>query len=107
MIRGAVPSLVPFLVSEFGFSPAQRATLLASFFPGYVISHVPAGWAVQKFGGLAVLTVNMLGTAACCALLVLVGRLRLGAARCASALSATLFVMGLFQVWRHSSTASL
>ena len=32
--RLAIPSIVPFLVREYGFSDLQRARLLASFTPG-------------------------------------------------------------------------
>lgn len=38
--RLAIPSVVPFLVREYGYTDLQRARLLASFTPGYVLTQV-------------------------------------------------------------------
>ena len=38
--RLAIPSIVPFLVREYGYTDLQRARLLASFTPGYVLTQV-------------------------------------------------------------------
>jgi ACS family D-galactonate transporter-like MFS transporter len=95
VIRGALSFLVPFIARDNGMGEGERAALLAAFYPGYVAGHVPGGWAVQRFGGKAVLAVNMAGTAALCCALPLAARVRQNW-RCA-ALSMGLMSMGFFQ----------
>ena len=95
VIRGSLSFLVPFIAKEMAFSEAERAMLLGAFYPGYVASHIPGGWAVQRFGGKAVLSVNMAGTALLCVLMPLGMRVRASAR--AATLSALLLCMGLCQ----------
>ena len=64
LTRLAVPFLIPFIVRDFRFSETQRALLLNSFTPGYVLTQIPAGWLVQRFGTKAIMTTNCLGISA-------------------------------------------
>ena len=50
--------------------------LLAAFYPGYVGAHIPGGLAVQRYGGKALLTANMAGSAIVCAMLPLAVRVK-------------------------------
>ena len=63
MIRSAIPPLVPFIASSVGYSTMQSASLLGAFFPGYLLTQVPAGWCAQRFGAKLVVTTNIVGTA--------------------------------------------
>ena len=67
--RLAIPSIVPFLVREYGFNDIERAGLLASFTPGYVLTQIPGGTLTAHFGPVAMLCFNNLGS--CVALLAL------------------------------------
>ena len=67
--RLAIPSIVPFLVREYGFTDLERAGLLASFTPGYVLTQIPGGSLTAQFGPVAMLCFNNLGS--CVALLAL------------------------------------
>ena len=95
VIRGSISFLVPFIAKEMGFTHSERAMLLGAFYPGYVASHVPGGWAVQRFGGKVVLTINMVGTAVLCVAMPLAMRVR--ASLRAVTISSLLLCMGLFQ----------
>ena len=55
-VRYGYPLLVPFIVSECGYSEAQRASLLAAFTPGYIVTQIPGGLLAARVGGKAVLT---------------------------------------------------
>jgi ACS family sodium-dependent inorganic phosphate cotransporter len=63
-IRFGLPAIVFFMQREYGWAPAEVAGVLGSFFPGYIATQVPSGWFAQKFGGVGILTVNMVGNAA-------------------------------------------
>eukprot|EP01051_Picozoa_sp_SAG22_P000663 SAG22_NODE_19_length_32182_cov_39.206963_20_plen_296_part_00 len=65
LIRGALPSLIPLIAEAQGWSEAQIAMLLSAFFPGYLLTNVPSGWAAQRFGGKLMLTLNMAGSVIC------------------------------------------
>ena len=59
--RLAIPYIVTFMVRDFSFSEQQRALLLNSFTPGYILTQIPAGWAIQRWGAKPVVSVNSLG----------------------------------------------
>jgi hypothetical protein len=40
VVRQALPSLIPLIAAAAGYSAAERALLLASFFPGYLATQV-------------------------------------------------------------------
>ena len=67
--RLAIPSIVPFLVREYGFTDLERAGLLASFTPGYVLTQIPGAPLTARFGPVTMLCFNNLGS--CVALLAL------------------------------------
>ena len=62
--RLAIPYIVTFMVRDFSFSEQQRALLLNSFTPGYILTQIPAGWAIQRWGAKPVVSVNSLGIVA-------------------------------------------
>ena len=62
--RLAIPYIVTFMVRDFSFSEQQRALLLNSFTPGYILTQIPAGWAIQRWGTKPVVSVNSLGIVA-------------------------------------------
>lgn len=41
--RGCIPFIVPFLVNENGWTEGQRAMLLNSFTPGYLLTQARSG----------------------------------------------------------------
>jgi MFS family permease len=87
-----VPYLVPFIVRDYGFTEQQRALLLNSFTPGYVIGQIPCGWLIERFGTKIVVTGNCAGLVA--VMLGLPIAARAGGAR---AVSACLVLFGLLQ----------
>ena len=92
VLRATVPSFVPLLVSEFGFTNAQTAALLSGFFPGYMCSMVPGAAITATYGAKAVMTAAMTGSAAIFYVMPTVAA-RYGA----SALSVLLTVLGVIQ----------
>jgi sugar phosphate permease len=74
IIRFSLPSVVPAMATALGYSTTDTAAVLAAFFPGYLISQVPAGPIVQKWGGKALNTLNLGGSALCMALVPLAAR---------------------------------
>jgi sugar phosphate permease len=92
VLRASVPSFVPLLVSEFGFTQAQTAVLLSGFFPGYMCSMVPGAAITAACGAKAVMTAAMAGSAAIFYLMPTVAQ-RYGA----GALSILLTVLGVIQ----------
>jgi fucose permease len=48
--RNALPSWLPLLAVSLNLSDAQRALLMSSFFPGYLLTQVPGSWAIQRYG---------------------------------------------------------
>ena len=89
--RLALPVLVAFLAEERSFSEAARARLLGAFFPGYMITMVPLGWAAQRFGPKLILQLGNVGTAA--SMLLLPAMASAGP----MAASACCFLLGLLQ----------
>lgn len=87
-----MPYLVPFIVRDYGFTEQQRALLLNSFTPGYVIGQIPCGWLIERFGTKIVVTGNCAGLVA--VMLGLPIAARAGGAR---AVSACLVLFGLLQ----------
>ena len=74
LLRNGIPNLVPFIVQEQGYSASEAALLLAGFFPGYMITQVPGGWASQRFGAKLVNSLNIGGQALFLALLPVAAR---------------------------------
>ena len=74
LIRGVLPTLVPLIAAANGYSDAERAMMLGAFFPGYLVTQIPAGAFAQKHGGKLVLAINTLGTAAITLLLPAVAK---------------------------------
>ena len=64
--RNALPSWLPLLCASAGFTDAQRALLMSSFFPGYILTQIPGSFAIQKYGAKIVLLVDMVVTATLC-----------------------------------------
>jgi MFS family permease len=64
-LRSALYSIVPIMATEMGLSPVQAGTLLTGFFPGYLLTQMPAGPLVQRYGGKLTLSVCLFGTAGC------------------------------------------
>ena len=50
-VRLALPSLIPAIALDAGLDEAATAMLLSSFFPGYLVTQLPGGWATQSWGG--------------------------------------------------------
>lgn len=61
--RLGLPSLIPFIVTEYGFSEGQRAVLLGGFFPGYCLTMIPAGIISTRVGYKSLLSINLAGNA--------------------------------------------
>eukprot|EP01050_Picozoa_sp_SAG11_P014223 SAG11_NODE_1728_length_4367_cov_4.915183_6_plen_110_part_00 len=61
LIRQGIPTMIPFIAKEYSYSAAKNAILLAGFFPGYMVTQVPGGWAAQILGGKLVNTMNLCG----------------------------------------------
>jgi MFS family permease len=70
-IRSALPSLIPLCSDALRYTEAQQALLLSAFFPGYILTQLPGGWASQRWGGKPVAALNLY----CNALLFLLGPL--------------------------------
>lgn len=85
------PYIVPFIVADRGYSDAQRAQLLAAFFPGYLLTQIPLGFLAQLWGAKNVLSLNLVGTAA------MLATLPTATAAGARGVWACLFTLGLFQ----------
>ena len=75
LLRQGIPSMIPFIATEFSWTAAEQAVLLAGFFPGYMITQVPGGWAAQVFGGKLVNCLNLFGQSVFLALLPSAARL--------------------------------
>jgi sugar phosphate permease len=85
------PYIVPFIVADRGYSDAQRAQLLAAFFPGYLLTQIPLGFLAQLWGAKNVLSLNLVGTAA------MLAALPAATGAGARGVWACLFTLGLFQ----------
>ncbi|MGH9880555.1 MAG: MFS transporter, partial [Pyrinomonadaceae bacterium] len=48
--RGAISVAAPFMIKEFGLSPAVMGVLLSAFFWLYSFMQMPAGWLVDRVG---------------------------------------------------------
>ena len=62
--RCAIPSLVPLLASARGWSAPQQAMLNSAFFQGYVLTQVPGGAVIQRYGAKPAMVLGQAGTAA-------------------------------------------
>jgi sugar phosphate permease len=93
VIRGAIAPLMQFIVADLSFNPTQKALLLGAFYPGYLVTQVPSGFLIQKYGAKLMLTVNMVGTALATAALPLA----LSSARPITATWVALTISGMFQ----------
>ena len=51
-----IPFLVPFIIRDGGYSELQTARMLSAFAPGYVLTQIPGGWLVKRFGANLVVT---------------------------------------------------
>ena len=94
LIRGALPSLIPLIAAAEGWTQGQVVILLSSFYPGYLSTQVPSGWAAQRYGGKGMLTANCVGSAAC---LFLAPRLAMRGMSGHWGLAWVFFVMGACQ----------
>ena len=63
--RATLPSLLPLLCRAEGFGDAQQALLMSAFYPGYLLTQIPAGYFAQRFGAKLMLSANLVGTAGC------------------------------------------
>ena len=61
-VRYAIPMLVPFICQELNFGDTDRANMLGAFFPGYMLTQIPSGPLIQKYGGKPLLLCVMLAT---------------------------------------------
>ena len=68
LIRQSLPTLLLFMGLEFGWSDSTKSMLLGAFFPGYLTTQLPAGWAAQRYGPKVIFTLNLLGHTLCLAL---------------------------------------
>ena len=91
LIRNSLPSLLPFVAKAQGFSDAQLATLLGAFYPGYLLTQIPAGILATRVGAKIVLTSNMAATAILTLAMPAIAR------RGVVPLATLLSTMGLFQ----------
>ena len=91
LCRNSVSFIVPFIVEAHGFTEAEAAMLLAGFFPGYVVTQIPAGLIARSVGEKALTTVNI------CANAVFFCLLPAAASLGAGPLAVCLTTMGLFQ----------
>lgn len=90
-VRQALPQLISILTYDLSSSPAEKAMLLGSFFPGYVVGQIPSGILSKIYGAKPIITANLFGNAA---LLLL---LPMAAKRSVLAICACLTGIGLFQ----------
>ena len=84
------------MVADMGLSEADRAMLLAAWFPGYLVSQIPGAALIEKIGPKLVMGGNMLGTCGLFLLLPLFVRLAPGS-RQVRIMASTLTVCGFFQ----------
>jgi ACS family sodium-dependent inorganic phosphate cotransporter len=61
LLRQGIPTLIPFITAEYGWSSTEAALLLSGFFPGYMLTQIPGGWAAQVCGGKAINALNLGG----------------------------------------------
>ena len=91
-VRQALPQLISIITLELGSStPAEKAMLLGSFFPGYVLGQIPSGILSKLYGAKPIITANLFGNAALLLLLPLAAR------HSVLAICACLTGIGLFQ----------
>ena len=64
-LRSSLASFVPIMAAEMGLSTAQSGALLTAFFPGYLLTQMPAGPIVQRYGGKRTLSVCLFASAGC------------------------------------------
>lgn len=95
----SAPSWVPFVVADMRLSDADRALLLAAWFPGYLVSQIPGAALIDRIGPKIVMGLNMLGT--CGLFLLLPVFVRIGGggqiSRQVRIMASTLTVCGFFQ----------
>ncbi|XP_048752020.2 sialin-like [Ostrea edulis] len=51
--------------AEFDWSKTTQSTILASFFYGYIVTQIPAGWLSDRFGGRRVFGIGMFIASIC------------------------------------------
>jgi MFS family permease len=97
--RGSAPSWIPFVVADMGLSDADRALLLAAWFPGYLVSQIPGAALIDRIGPKIVMGANMLGTCGLFMLLPVFVRLGGGGqiSRQVRIMASTLTLCGFFQ----------
>lgn len=64
-VRATLPSLIPLIAQSQGLASAEAALLMSAFYPGYILTQIPAGALAQKHGAKGLLLLCLLGTAAC------------------------------------------
>ena len=65
-LRSSLNSVVPAMALDplLGLNSSQQAAIMASFYPGYLLTQLPAGPIVQIIGGKSVMSLQLFGTAA-------------------------------------------
>ena len=91
LCRLSIPYIVPFICAQSGYSDTQRAMLLNSFTPGYVMTQIPGAAMIDLIGAKATLTVNNLG------MLVALVLLPVAARSGATAVAACFALLGVVQ----------
>eukprot|EP01048_Picozoa_sp_COSAG05_P010851 COSAG05_NODE_981_length_6302_cov_4.797034_6_plen_385_part_00 len=65
-LRSSLNSVVPAMALDpsLDLNSSQQAAIMASFYPGYLLTQLPAGPIVQVIGGKSVMSLQLFGTAA-------------------------------------------
>jgi hypothetical protein len=96
-IRSGLPAWVPILVADLRLSEAQRAMLLAAWFPGYICSQIPGAVLIQFYGPKLILGLTMVGTCGVFMLLPWLAQLGRSTAASVRIMAACLTVCGFCQ----------
>ena len=90
---------VPIVVADLGLSDADRAMLLAAWFPGYLCSQIPGAALIQGIGPKIVMGLNTAGVCGFFMLLPWLARLGRSTAGSVRIMAACLTVCGFCQVF--------
>ena len=99
VIRGGLPSWIPFVVADMSLSVDERAMLLAAWFPGYISSQIPGAALIDRIGPKLVLGLSTTGVCGCFMLLPLIERAAGGGSHSLRVrlMASTLTLAGFFQ----------
>lgn len=89
--RLAIASLLVFVQAEMGFGTIFKGRVLAAFPAGYLVTQVIGGTMSDRLGGKPVMTISLIATAACTALLTVAASVN------GNAVIAVLFIEGMLQ----------